>query len=210
MTYSIKEIFYTLQGEGANIGKPAVFCRFSGCNLWNGIEKHRENADCTFCDTDFIGTDGENGAKYKSSKELVKKINDLWPKNKKNKLVVFTGGEPLLQLDSKIIKNIKKKNFTIAVETNGTIKAPDGIDWMCVSPKQGTKLNQKKGDEIKVVYPQKDLDPAKYLGYKFKHYFLQPLDNHQAKNNMSKTIEYILKNPEWRISIQSHKILGLK
>ncbi len=207
--YSIKEIFLTLQGEGYNTGKTAVFCRFSGCNLWNGKEKDRKNALCSFCDTDFKGTNGINGGQYKLDK-LVSKINSLWPKNKRNKFIVFTGGEPLLQLDNELIKNIKVKGFKVAIETNGTLPVPNLIDWICVSPKIKSKLVVKKGDEIKVIYPQYGINLSKFEKYNFKHFYLQPLDNKSFILNKKKTIAYILENPRWKLSVQTHKYLKIK
>ena len=208
-TYSIKEIFLTLQGEGHNAGKTAVFCRFSGCNLWNGNEKDRKNAICSFCDTDFKGVNGINGGKYKLE-QLVIKITSLWPKFKRNRFIVFTGGEPLLQLDNELIQKIKDKGFKVAIETNGTLPVPNLIDWICVSPKIKSKLVVTKGDEIKVVYPQDGLNIAEYEKYNFKHFYLQPLDNKSHLFNNKKTIEYILKNPKWKLSVQTHKYLEIK
>ena len=207
--YSIKEIFLTLQGEGHNAGKTAVFCRFSGCNLWNGKEKDRENAICSFCDTDFKGVNGINGGKYKLE-DLVTKVTSLWPKYKRNRFIVFTGGEPLLQLDNKLIKKIKNKGFKVAIETNGTLPVPNLIDWVCVSPKIKSKLLVTKGDEIKIVYPQTGIKIPEYEKYNFKHFYLQPLDNKNHILNNKKTIEYILKNPKWKLSVQTHKYLQIK
>ena len=207
--YSIKEIFLTLQGEGHNTGKTAVFCRFSGCNLWNGKEKDRETAICSFCDTDFKGVDGINGGKYKLE-ELVTKVTSLWPKFKRNRFVVFTGGEPLLQLDNELIKKIKNKGFKVAIETNGTLPVPNLIDWVCVSPKIKSRLVVTKGDEIKIIYPQNGINIAEYEKYNFKHFYLQPLDNKNHILNNKKTIEYILKNPKWKLSVQTHKYLEIK
>ncbi len=207
--YSIKEIFLTLQGEGHNAGKTAVFCRFSGCNLWSGNEKDRENAICSFCDTDFKGVNGINGGKYKLEK-LVTKITSLWPKYKRNRFIVFTGGEPLLQLDNQLIKKIKDKGFKVAIETNGTIPVPNLIDWVCVSPKIKSKLVVTKGDEIKIVYPQVGINITEYEKYSFKHFYLQPLDNKSYICNNKKAIEYILKNPKWKLSVQTHKYLQIK
>ena len=207
--YSIKEIFHTLQGEGYNSGTPAIFCRFSGCNLWNGLEKDRKNAICSFCDTNFNGINGNNGGKYKMD-NLVKKINSLWPKQKKNKFVVFTGGEPILQLDDNLIRKIKKQGFRVAVETNGTLPLPKEIDWVCVSPKIKSKLIVKKGDEIKVVFPQKNIVLSEYEKLKFKHFYIQPLEDKNIVLNTKKSINYVLKNPKWKLSIQSHKYLNIK
>lgn len=207
--YIVKEIFYTLQGEGYNAGKAAVFCRFSGCNLWNGKEKNRENAICSFCDTDFVGTNGALGGKY-TLVNLVDKITKLWPSTKKDKFIVFTGGEPLLQLDKLLIKEIKDNNFKIAIETNGTILPPPGIDWVCVSPKAKSKFILKKANEIKLVYPQENLDPRKFEELEFDHFYIQPLYNKKLKENNKKAIDFVLKNPSWKLSIQSHKYIGVQ
>ena len=207
--YIVKEIFYTLQGEGYNAGKAAVFCRFSGCNLWNGKEKNRENAICSFCDTDFVGTNGALGGKY-TLINLVDKITRLWPSTKKDKFIVFTGGEPLLQLDKLLIKEIKDNNFKIAIETNGTILPPPGIDWVCVSPKAKSNFILKKANEIKLVYPQENLDPRKFEELEFDHFYIQPLYNKKLKENNKKAIDFVLKNPSWKLSIQSHKYIGVQ
>ena len=207
--YIVKEIFYTLQGEGYNAGKAAVFCRFSGCNLWNGKEKNRENAICSFCDTDFVGTNGALGGKY-TLINLVDKITKLWPSTKKDKFIVFTGGEPLLQLDKLLIKEIKDNNFKIAIETNGTILPPPGIDWVCVSPKAKSNFILKKANEIKLVYPQESLDPRKFEELEFDHFYIQPLYNKKLKENNKKAIDFVLKNPSWKLSIQSHKYIGVQ
>ena len=207
--YTVKEIFYTLQGEGYNAGKAAVFCRFSGCNLWDGKEKNRENAICSFCDTDFVGTNGALGGKYRLN-NLVDKITKLWPSTKKNKFIVFTGGEPLLQLDNLLIKEIKANNFKIAIETNGTILPPPGIDWVCVSPKAKSNFILKKANEIKLVYPQESLDPRKFEELEFDHFYIQPLYNKKLKENNKKAIDFVLKNPSWKLSIQSHKYIGVQ
>ena len=207
--YSIKEIFYTIQGEGFNAGKSAIFCRFSGCNLWNGKEKDRLKAICAFCDTDFNGVNGENGGKYLLD-NLSTKISSLWPKGKKNEFIVFTGGEPLLQLDTNLIREIKTRNFKIAIETNGTIRIPSQIDWICVSPKVNSDLVVTKGNEIKIVYPQKNLDLKKYENLDFDHFYLQPLDNENRHKNYKKTVKMVLDNPNWKLSLQKHKYLGIK
>jgi 7-carboxy-7-deazaguanine synthase len=207
--YIVKEIFYTLQGEGYNAGKAAVFCRFSGCNLWNGKEKNRENAICSFCDTDFVGTNGALGGKY-TLINLVDKITKLWPSTKKDKFIVFTGGEPLLQLDKLLIKEIKDNNFKIAIETNGTILPPPGIDWVCVSPKAKSNFILKKANEIKLVYPQENLDPRKFEELEFDHFYIQPLYNKKLKENNKKAIDFVLKNPSCKLSIQSHKYIGVQ
>lgn len=207
--YTVKEIFYTLQGEGYNAGKAAIFCRFTGCNLWNGKEKDRKKSICSFCDTDFLGTNGALGGQY-SLENLVNKITKLWPQYKKNKFVVFTGGEPLLQLDQLLIDRLKNNNFKVAVETNGTILPPLRIDWICVSPKAKSNFILKKANEIKVVYPQENLDPKKYEKLNFDHFYIQPLYNKNLKENNKKAIEFILNNPSWKLSVQSHKYIGVQ
>ena len=188
--YSIKEIFYTLQGEGARAGRPAVFCRFSGCNLWNGLESGRNEAVCKFCDTDFVGTDGTLGGKYKTAEELAKLINGQWPQEHEFKYVVLTGGEPLLQVDIELINELHNLGFEIAVETNGTIKAPVGIDWICVSPKSNSKILQVTGNELKLVYPQLDADPKLFVGMSFDYFYLQPMDGSDQTHNIKLTINY--------------------
>ena len=209
MTYAVKEIFYTLQGEGAMAGRPAVFCRFAGCNLWSGLERDRETAICNFCDTDFVGTDGENGGKFKTVADLAQMVASLWPSGLGKPYVVCTGGEPLLQLDAALIDAFHAVGFEIAVETNGTIAAPDGIDWICVSPKANAELVQATGDEIKLVYPQMEHSPEDFAQLNFSHHFLQPKDE-AAKDNTEATINYCLNHPQWRLSLQSHKIVGIK
>jgi 7-carboxy-7-deazaguanine synthase len=210
MTYSVKEIFYTLQGEGLRAGRPAVFCRFSGCNLWSGREEDRQTAVCKFCDTDFIGVDGTLGGKFEDATLLVEKINDLWPQGKKSKYVVLTGGEPLLQVDTNLINELHKHNFEIAVETNGTITPPAGIDWLCVSPKAGSQWLHKEGDELKLVFPQNDLLPDSINLKGFSNYLLQPMDGIFKKENTALAINYCQSNPEWRLSVQTHKILEIR
>ena len=207
--YTIKEIFYTIQGEGYNAGKAAVFCRFSGCNLWNGQEKDRLKSICSFCDTDFLGTNGVLGGQY-TLESLVDKITKLWPNFKRNKFVVFTGGEPLLQLDKLLINSLKANKFNVAVETNGTILPPLGIDWVCVSPKAKSNFIVKKANEIKVIYPQEKLDPKIYEELNFDHFYIQPLYDKNLKKNNKKAIKFILKNPLWKLSIQSHKYIGVQ
>lgn len=211
--YRVKEIFYSIQGEGYYSGRPAVFCRFSGCNLWSGKEEDRKNAFCSFCDTDFVGKDGINGGFYGSASELAHKVSLAWPK-KKNKsakpFVVCTGGEPLLQLNHALISNLHEEGFEIAVETNGTLAAPEGIDWICVSPKAGAKLVQTSGDELKLVYPQAGTEPEQYANLDFRHFFLQPMDGADRDEATRQTLAYVLAHPEWRISLQLHKILGVR
>ena len=209
MSYSVKEIYLTLQGEGFHTGKHAVFCRFTGCNLWTGLEKDRNKAICTFCDTDFIGTDGLNGSKYLSAELLAEKIDELWQNDLKDKLVVFTGGEPLLQLNKKLIDLLHAKKFKVAVETNGTIMPPENIDWICVSPKKGAKFKLKHGDELKLVYPQDDFSPKLFENFDFDHFFLQPMDGKNLQRNILQSVSYCIENPLWRLSLQTHKIMGI-
>lgn len=209
MTYSVKEIFYTLQGEGTHAGRPAVFCRFSGCNLWSGREADRANAICRFCDTDFVGTDGERGGKYDAA-SLAKTIASLWPTlYTASKFVVFTGGEPLLQLDKDLIDSMHAIGFTIAIESNGTIDVPAGVDWVCISPKVGSELKVRKGNELKVVIPQEGQQIADYEGMDFEHFYLQPMDGPDAARNTRMAIELCKANPKWKLSIQTHKLLQI-
>lgn len=213
MTYSVKEVFYTLQGEGLQAGKPAVFCRFAGCNLWSGREIDRAAAVCRFCDTDFVGTDGTLGGKYTTAAELTDRIEALWPAaDDRHRLVVMTGGEPLLQLDRALIDALHARGFRIAVETNGTIAAPEGIDWVCVSPKAGAPLVQTQGNELKLVYPQPDLMPHDLPWPKlcFEHYLLQPMDGPAAVQNTAAAVAHCQANPQWRLSVQTHKMLGIR
>ena len=209
MSYSVKEIYFTLQGEGFHTGKHAVFCRFSGCNLWSGLEENREKAICNFCDTDFVGTDGINGNKYQNAESLAKKIDEIWDKNLNDKLVVFTGGEPLLQLNEELIDLLHEKKFKVAIETNGTILPPENIDWICVSPKKGAEFNLNYGNEIKLVYPQKGLDPEEFKDFDFDHFFIQPMDGKDLQKNILQSVSYCIENPLWRLSLQTHKIMGI-
>ena len=210
MTYSIKEIFYTLQGEGTHAGRPAVFCRFSGCNLWSGREEDRGTAICQFCDTDFVGTNGKGGGKFKTSDEVSQAINRLWPASyAPSKYVVFTGGEPLLQLDQALIASMHAVGFEIAIETNGTIAVPPGVDWICVSPKMGSELKVVKGNELKVVIPQQAQVLADYEKLDFEHFLLQPMDGLEAARNTRLAIEQVKNNPKWKLSIQTHKLLQI-
>lgn len=214
MTYSVKEIFYTLQGEGAHAGRPAVFCRFSGCNLWTGREQDRASAVCQFCDTDFVGTDGEGGGKFATAAELAANIAALWPStHTASKYVVCTGGEPLLQLDAELIAALHAQGFSIAIETNGTIAVPPGVDWVCVSPKLGSELVVKKGNEIKVVIPQNKpgltQDLAYYQTLDFEHFFLQAMDSPQQDLNLKLAIAQCKAFPQWRLSLQTHKLLQI-
>ena len=208
MFYSIKELFLTIQGEGYNSGKTAIFCRFSGCNLWNGRQGSKKNSICNFCDTDFVGINGINGGKYNLD-VLIKKICSLWTAKSKEKFIVLTGGEPLLQVDLSLIKELKKNNFYIALETNGTIIPPEGINWICVSPKIGSNMLLKNGNEIKIIYPQTNLDLKYFEKLEFEHFYIQPLDNLRIKRNTKMAISYVLNNPKWKLSIQSHKYLGI-
>lgn len=209
MPYAVKELFYTLQGEGAMSGRPAVFCRFSGCNLWSGREEDRSKAVCQFCDTDFWGTDGDHGGKY-SARELATLVHQLWHGGAQHKYVVCTGGEPLLQLDEELISALHRQEFTIAVETNGTLPVPAGVDWVCMSPKAHTELAVTSGQEIKVVFPQQGLDPQDFAHLDFQHYFLQPMDGPRLNENIQAAIQYCLHHPQWRLSIQTHKIIGIR
>lgn len=210
MTYSVKEIFYTLQGEGANAGRPAVFCRFAGCNLWSGLERDRSMAVCKFCDTDFVGTDGTRGGKFVRAEDLAGVVASEWPQSTGGRrLVVCTGGEPLLQLDSPLIDALHAHGFEIAVETNGTIAAPDGIDWICVSPKAGADLVQMRGHELKVVVPQ-PFDYDYLAGLDFAHRFVQPMDGPLRRENTEFAIQWCMMHPEWRLSVQTHKVIGIR
>ena len=209
MTYRIKEIFFTQQGEGKNTGKDFIFVRFSGCNLWSGKEKNRASAICSFCDTDFYGTDGINGGKY-LAKDLIEKIKSLWISADSQIRVVLTGGEPLLQVDKGLISALKKENIYIAVETNGTLEAPDGIDWICMSPKANTEIKLRKGSEVKVVYPQKNLNPDNFNVLDFKNFYIQPMDSENYEDNVSQSVKYCMQNPNWKLSLQTHKILGIR
>ncbi len=209
MSYSVKEIYFTLQGEGFHTGKHAVFCRFSGCNLWSGLEKNREKAICNFCDTDFVGTDGTNGDKYQNAESLAKKIDEIWDKNSNDKLVVFTGGEPLLQLNGELIDLLHERKFKVAIETNGTILPPKNIDWICVSPKKGAEFKLNYGNEIKLVYPQEGLDPEEFQDFDFDHFFIQPMDGKDLQKNILQSVSYCIENPLWRLSLQTHKIMGI-
>lgn len=210
MTYSVKEIFFTLQGEGANTGRPAVFCRFAGCNLWSGLEKDRATAQCRFCDTDFVGTDGAGGGKFGTPAELAEAVRAEWPKGAGGApLVVCTGGEPFLQMDEDLVMALHSAGFEIAVETNGTVAPPQGIDWLCVSPKAGTELVITAGDELKLIFPQAGAEPTKYESLPFRNFFLQPLDDPARTENTQKTVDYCLAHPKWRLSLQTHKYLGI-
>ncbi|MCK5575308.1 MAG: 7-carboxy-7-deazaguanine synthase [Sphingomonadales bacterium] len=204
MTYTVKEIFYTLQGEGAQTGAPAVFLRFAGCNLWTGLEKDRAKAQCQFCDTDFIG-----GTKFKTAEELAKTVSEHWPEDITNKMVVCTGGEPLLQLDTPLIDALHAEGFKIAVESNGTQIAPKGIDWLCISPKADCEIVQTSGDELKLVFPQAEISPAEVEHLDFKNFFLQPMDNEFQAENTKMAVDYCKAHPKWRLSIQTHKLIDI-
>lgn len=213
MTYSIKEVFYSLQGEGARAGRPAIFCRFTGCNLWSGLEEHRSQAICKFCDTDFVGTNGDGGGKFKHSEALAQHVASYWPQNineTSRPYVVCTGGEPLLQLDTALIDAFHALDMEVAIETNGTLPVPEGIDWVCVSPKSGAKVVVDTGDELKLVYPQVGHKPSDFSHYQFDHFFLQPLFEEGADTYLEPTITYCLNHPRWHLSLQTHKLLGLK
>jgi 7-carboxy-7-deazaguanine synthase len=208
MTYSVKEMYYTLQGEGAQTGRAAVFLRFAGCNLWTGLERDREKAVCQFCDTDFVGTDGPGGGKFASAEELAQAVEQKWPGGGRP-YVVCTGGEPLLQLDEAAVAALHARGFEIGVETNGTQLPPPGIDWICVSPKAGADLVLTHGNELKLVYPQKDAEPERYAGLAFANFFLQPMDSPQRDANTAAAIQYCLSHPQWRLSVQTHKAIGI-
>ncbi len=210
LTYSIKEMFYTLQGEGAQTGRAAVFCRFAGCNLWSGRESDRETAICRFCDTDFVGTDGSGGGKFATAAELAQRINSFWPDSfPERKYVVFTGGEPLLQLDVALIEAMHQQGFEVAIETNGSLPVPDGVDWVCVSPKIGAPLVVTRGNELKVVLPQPGQDLAHYATLDFQHFFVQAMDGPQLPHNLQLAIATCQQYPRWRLSLQTHKLLQI-
>lgn len=208
--YAVKEIFYTLQGEGANAGTPAVFCRFAGCNLWSGREEDREKATCRFCDTDFVGTDGAGGGRFETAEQLARACRGAAaPATDAPKFIVLTGGEPMLQVDQELVHALHAEGFRIAIETNGTLPVLDTIDWICVSPKAGADLRQRHGHELKIVFPQAGVDPAGYLDLAFEHRFLQPMDGSGKFANTEAAIAYCKANPAWRLSVQTHKLLGI-
>jgi len=210
MGYAVKEIFYTLQGEGAQSGRAAVFCRFAGCNLWSGRESDRATAACPFCDTDFVGTDGAGGGKFTCADDLATAIEQAWgASGRQDRYVVLTGGEPLLQVDAALTAALHTRGFTIAVETNGTLPAPPGLDWICVSPKGGSKLALTRGDELKLVYPQAGVDPARFATLDFRHFFLQPMDGPARVQHTAQAVAYCLAHPQWRLSLQTHKWIGI-
>jgi 7-carboxy-7-deazaguanine synthase len=209
VTYTVKEIFLTLQGEGGQAGKAAVFCRFAGCNLWTGREQDRAKAVCTFCDTDFVGTDGENGGKFATAQALADAVEAQWTGGPNDRLVVCTGGEPLLQLDTAAIDALHARGFMIAVESNGTIQAPEGIDWVCISPKADAPVVQTRGQELKLVFPQDKALPERFAGLDFERFYLQPMDGPDRDRNTQLAVAYCLSHPQWRLSVQTHKYLGL-
>ena len=210
MTYAVKEIFYTLQGEGANTGMPAVFCRFAGCNLWSGREKDRADAVCRFCDTDFVGTDGPGGGRFATADELARAVESAWPEaSQGHRFVVCTGGEPMLQLDADLVDALLARGFRIAIETNGTLPVPDGIDWICVSPKAGAALVVERGDELKLVFPQAGAEPEGFEHLAFTHFFLQPMDGPERARNTQLSVAYCRAHPGWRLSLQTHKLIGI-
>ena len=209
--YSVKEIFYTLQGEGANAGRPAVFCRFAGCNLWSGREADRAGAVCRFCDTDFLGTDGPGGGRFEDARSLAARIDALWLDDAAaGRFVVCTGGEPLLQLDAALLEALHGRGFQVAIETNGTLPAPAGVDWICVSPKARAPLALERGNELKLVFPQPGAEPQRYERLEFAHFFLQPMDGPARARNTADAVAYCLAHPRWRLSLQTHKILGIR
>ncbi|MDX2029663.1 MAG: 7-carboxy-7-deazaguanine synthase [Blastocatellia bacterium] len=212
MSYAVREIYYTLQGEGAQTGRAAVFCRFAGCNLWSGREADRDTAVCQFCDTDFVGTDGPGGGRFASAQELARAVAAAWPASPSpalRPLVVCTGGEPLLQLDDALVRALHEEGFEIAIETNGTRLPPPGIDWICVSPKAGAELQLLAGSELKLIFPQPGAEPARFEHLDFQHFFLQPMDGPDRDANTRRAIEHCLRHPQWRLSLQTHKLTGI-
>jgi 7-carboxy-7-deazaguanine synthase len=211
MTYSVKEIFYTLQGEGGNAGRPAVFCRFTGCNLWSGREEDRASATCSFCDTDFVGTDGDGGGKFREAHDLAEAIQAKWTSGDvEHRFVVLTGGEPLLQVDTALIAELHARGFKIAMETNGTLVPPPGIDWLCVSPKADAPLAVQSGQELKLVFPQVGVDPERFAAMAFDKYYLSPMDGPNRRANTEKAIDYCQRHPQWNLSVQTHKMIGIR
>lgn len=207
--YAVKEIFYTLQGEGANAGRAAVFCRFAGCNLWSGREADRDTASCRFCDTDFVGMDGEGGGKFADAAALASAVLTAWQGGTDDRFVVLTGGEPALQVDAELVSALHGKAFTVAIETNGTLPLPPGLDWICVSPKAGNELRQTSGDELKLVYPQSGITPEQFLSLAFPRRYLSPMDGPDVAANTAAAVAYCKANPAWRLSLQTHKMLGI-
>lgn len=211
MAYAVKEMFYTLQGEGRNAGRAAVFCRFAGCNLWSGREADRPNAVCQFCDTDFVGVDGDGGGRFATAPELAEAVARKWQSaHGQHRFVVLTGGEPLLQVDTSLVEALHAEGFEIAVETNGTLKPPDGIDWICVSPKAGATLELLRGNELKLVFPQAGAEPERFEALTFEHFLLQPMDGPDLARNTQEAVAYCLANPRWQLSLQTHKLLGIR
>ena len=210
MTYAVKECFLTLQGEGVQAGSRAVFLRFAGCNLWSGREQDRAAAQCTFCDTDFVGTDGEGGGKFANATGLADQVERTWGEGSKQRLVVITGGEPMLQLDEDLVGQLHARGFRVAVETNGTLPAVAGLDWICVSPKAGTELRVRAGHELKLVYPQPGASPEAYVDLAFQRFSLQPMDGPELRENTARAVRYCLEHPKWRLSLQTHKFLGIR
>jgi 7-carboxy-7-deazaguanine synthase len=210
MSYAVKEMFYSLQGEGRHAGRPAVFCRFAGCNLWSGRERDRASAACNFCDTDFLGVDGDGGGRFNGASTLANAIDQMWGGDGGKRFVVLTGGEPLLQVNNDLVSALHEHGFEIAVETNGTLAAPKEIDWITVSPKGVNPLVQSSGDELKLVFPQTDVDPATFEKLAFDHFLLQPLDGPDREANTAATIAYCLRHPRWRLSLQTHKFMGIR
>jgi 7-carboxy-7-deazaguanine synthase len=210
MAYAVKEMFYSLQGEGRHTGRPAVFCRFAGCNLWSGRERDRPAATCNFCDTDFVGVDGDGGGRFGAAGTLSDAVRDMWRGDGGARFVVLTGGEPLLQVDDALIEALHDRDFEIALETNGTLAAPAAIDWITVSPKGAAPLAQTSGDELKLVFPQPGVDPSRFEGLAFAHHLLQPLDNDEADANTQAAIAFCLQHPRWRLSLQTHKFMGIR
>ena len=209
MSYAVKECFLTLQGEGVQSGSRAVFLRFAGCNLWSGREQDRATAQCNFCDTDFIGTDGDGGGKFRNADELAERIENLWGQSRDGRLVVITGGEPMLQLDEALVEALHARGFRVAVETNGTLPATPGIDWICVSPKGGTDVVQRSGNELKLVWPQEGIDPAEIENWSFEHFLVQPMDCERRQEAMDAAVKLAMERPRWRLSLQAHKVIGL-
>jgi 7-carboxy-7-deazaguanine synthase (Cx14CxxC type) len=210
VSYAVKEIYYTIQGEGAQTGRPAVFCRFAGCNLWTGREEDREQAICRFCDTDFFGIDGPGGGRFATPAVLADAVATEWAGEPDQRLVVCTGGEPLLQLDLPLLDAFHERGFTVAIETNGTQPVPPGVDWVCVSPKANAPLVVESGDELKLVYPQQNAEPERYAQLNFTHFFLQPMDGADRERNTALAVDYCLRHPRWRLSLQTHKLIGLR
>jgi 7-carboxy-7-deazaguanine synthase (Cx14CxxC type) len=207
--YAVKEIFHSLQGEGVNVGLPAVFLRFAGCNLWSGREEDRAEAVCRFCDTDFVGTDGEGGGRFDSADVLADAVLAAWPEGRANRFVICTGGEPLLQLDAPMTAALHARGFRVAVETNGTQSVPEGVDWLCVSPKSGAPLAVQGGDELKLVFPQAGAEPERFEHLAFRHFLLQPMDGPERARNTGLAVEYCKARPRWRLSLQTHKLIGI-